>query len=398
MAHTKVSVNRKYYGKVPLDKNGNAVPKNLWPKRRKSSWEVRWYDSEGKRLSKSFKDRKEAYAYSRKIQDKVDIGRADKCSKITLKNFALEHKKLMVGQVAHSTLKDQMRALNLFKEHVGDDVLLEKISPRHAESFVSYRFGEKLAAATVNKDIRTLKSIFNRAINPRGYLTEGTNPFEKIKQRKLADKPPKYVSPEKFAGVYESANNLWWKVFFSVAYTTAGRRDEILNLTWLDIDFENQTVRFSPKEASTRILSWEPKDHESRMIPVPEEIILLLAKLQAESDEGNPYVFIETNRLNHILRRREAGTWESDFELVNNLTRSIQLICKRAEVESFTPHDLRRSCITNWARKLPIQVVQQLAGHSNIATTRKYYLSVQSSDLNSARLIQSEVMSQLTNY
>jgi integrase len=29
--------------------------------------------------------------------------------------------------------------------------------------------------------------------------------------------------------------------------------------------------------------------------------------------------------------------------------------------------------ITNWAQKLPIQVVQQLAGHSDISTTRKYY-------------------------
>ena len=214
----------------------------------------------------------------------------------------------------------------------------------------------------------------------------------------MADKPPKYVSPEKFAGTYEAANNLWWKVFFSVAYTTAGRRDEILNLTWLDIDFENQTVRFSPKEASTRILSCEPKDHESRTIPIPEEIVLLLAKLQAESDEGNPYVFINSKRLDNILHRRKIGIWESDFELINNLTRSIEIICRRANVEVFTPHDLRRSCITNWAKKLPIQTVQHLAGHSNLETTRKYYLSVQNSDLEETRKIQSKVMTQLTNY
>ena len=398
MAHTKVSVNRKYYGKVPLDRTGKPIPKNLWPKRRKSSWEVRWYDSEGKRLSKSFKDRKEAYDHTRQLQEKVNIGKADKCSKITLNNFASEHKRLMVGQVAHSTLKDHMRALSFFREHVGDDVLLEKINPRHAESFVAHRLTLGLASATVNKDIRTLKGIFNRAINPRGYLTEGTNPFEKIKQRKLADKPPKYVSPREFVGVFEAAGNPWWETFFSVAYTTAGRRDEILNLTWADIDFENWTASFSPKKASTKILFWEPKDHESRTIPIPEEIVLILAKLQAESDEGNPYVFLKTPRLNHILHRRKMGTWESDFELINNLTRSIKVICKRAEVEVFTPHDLRRSCITNWAKKLPIQTVQHLAGHSNMETTRKYYLSIQNCDLEEARKIQSNVMTQLTNY
>ena len=398
MAHTKVSVNRKYYGKIPLDRTNKPIPKNLWAKRRKSSWEVRWYDSEGKRLSKSFKDRKEAYDYSRKIQDKVNIGKADKCSKITLKNFALEHKKLMVGQVAHSTLKDQMRTLNLFKEHVGDEVLLEKIYPRYAESFISHRLSEGLSPATVNKDIRTLKSIFNRAINPRGYLAEGTNPFEKIKQRKLADKPPKYVSPDVFIEVFEAANAIWWKAFLSLAYTTAGRRNEILNLTWQDIDFENQTVSFSPKVASAKILYWEPKDHERRIIPISGEVVLLLADLQAESDEGNPYVFIKTKRLNHILHRRKIGTWESDFELINNLIRSIEVICNRADVEVFTPHDLRRSCITNWAKKIPIQTVQKLAGHSNMETTRKYYLSIQEGDLEEARKIQSNIMTQLTNF
>ncbi|HUU15733.1 MAG TPA: hypothetical protein VMW72_01175 [Sedimentisphaerales bacterium] len=33
------------------------------------------------------------------------------------------------------------------------------------------------------------------------------------------------------------------------------------------------------------------------------------------------------------------------------------------------------------ASQLPIRVVQQLAGHSDIAATRKYYLTVQSQDI-----------------
>jgi integrase len=48
-------------------------------------------------------------------------------------------------------------------------------------------------------------------------------------------------------------------------------------------------------------------------------------------------------------------------------------------------HDLRRSTITNWAKELPIQVVQQLAGHSDISTTRKYYLAVQPEDMISGK-------------
>jgi len=398
MAHTKVSINRKWYGKVPQDRSGKPIPRNLWPKRRKYSWEVRWYSSEGKRYSKSFRDRKEAEKHANTVQEKVDRGKCDRPRRITLAEFIVEHSQVMVGQKAHTTLKDHLRALRLFAEHVGWQTMLERVSPRHAESFVAKRLASGLATGTVNKDIRTLRGIFNLAIEPRGYLVEGTNPFAKIKERRIAAKPPKYAPSEDLNKVFEACKNIWWKAFLTLAYTSAGRRDELLNLIWSDIDFENQNVGFFPKKASDTMLAWEPKDHESRVVPIPAEAVQLLANLQTESEEGNPYVFVPTGRWKHILKRRSEGTWQPDYEIINNLTRSMETFCRRASVEYFTPHDLRRSCITNWAKRLPIQTVQYLAGHSNIDTTRKYYLSVQNSDMETAREIQSKLMTSFTNF
>ena len=62
--------------------------------------------------------------------------------------------------------------------------MLSKIKPRHAEAFIAHRLSTVPSVSTVNKDIRTLQRIFNLAIEPRGYLSEGQNPFAKIKQRK----------------------------------------------------------------------------------------------------------------------------------------------------------------------------------------------------------------------
>ncbi len=70
--------------------------------------------------------------------------------------------------------------------------------------------------------------------------------------------------------------------------------------------------------------------------------------------------------------------------MVNNLMRDFNVIRRRANVTECTIHDLKRSAITNWAQKLPIQVVQTLAGHSNITTTRKYYLAVRAEDFAAA--------------
>ena len=50
---------------------------------------------------------------------------------------------------------------------------------------------------------------------------------------------------------------------------------------------------------------------------------------------------------------------------------------------------------TDWAKKLPIQVVQELAGRSDISTTRKYYLSVRSEDLASANKFLNKILAKV---
>jgi integrase len=178
----------------------------------------------------------------------------------------------------------------------------------------------------------------------------------------------------------------------TLAYTSAGRRDELLNLTWADIDFDKQNVSFSPKEDSESLLAWEPKDHEARVVPIPGQVVQLLADMQSRANEMSPYVFISENRLGHILSRRRKGTWKPNLDLVNNIIRDMRITYRRICVENFTLHDLRRSCITNWAQVLPVHVVQKLAGHSDIKTTQQYYLAVRKTDLEKARQFQSRIL------
>ena len=318
--------------------------------------------------------------------------------KITSAQFTDEHSRVMVGRIAYTTLKHQVRMLHMLAKHVGSGRVLGQISPRDAESFVASWVRLGRAVATVNKDLRTLKGVFNLAIEPRGYLEEGCNPFANIRPRRFAPKPPYYVPIEDFEGVFFGASKLWRKALLALAYTSGGRRDELLNLTWSDIDFETQTISFVPKQASEVILAWEPKDHQIREVPIPSETLQLLVNLQLDTEEASPYVFISKAWLLHMLNRRSQGNWEPDSEIIINLIRDLKVMYRHAGANPYTLHDLRRSCITNWSRKLPIQTVQQLAGHSSIETTRKYYLSVQQSDLNMARLVQSKVMTSLTNF
>jgi integrase len=114
--------------------------------------------------------------------------------------------------------------------------------------------------------------------------------------------------------------------------------------------------------------------------------------LQLNAPEGYPYIFITPQRFKVIKTREKLGEWNPRCEAINNVGRDFDVIRRRAGIAKCTLHDLRRSAITNWAKYLPIHVVQQFAGHSNIATTRRYYLSVRSEDITSAGQVINKIM------
>ena len=64
----------------------------------------------------------------------------------------------------------------------------------------------------------------------------------------------------------------------------------------------------------------------------------------------------------------------------------------RTGVGLCTVHDLRRSRIMNWAKALPIHVVQQLAGHSDIRTTQQSCLSSQAEDGAKAQAVKKRLL------
>ena len=382
MATEKIGIYRRWLESVPSE-DGQPVPREQWPQKRRHHWEVRWFGLSGKRYSQSFPTRKEAEQFARQMQEKVNHGKSDKPDKILLKDFIEEHKKLMPGQIAPTSLYEQVRATRLFEKFIGGNIPLQTITPKHAEAFISQRISSGVTTATVNKDILVLKRVFNLAIYPRGYLDEGRNPFARMKQRKKTIAAIRYVSIQEYRKLI-NASNPWWRAIIAIAYGGGLRREEILNLIWQDIDFEKKQIHIQAKSNSSNLLDWEPKDHENRIIPITDQAIKLLTDLFANSIEGHPYVFVSPARLKILKTRKKKNPWDQTPDTVNNIMRQFEGILKKAGIAKCTLHDLRRSAITNWAQHLPIQVVQNLAGHSNITTTRKYYLAVLEEDMTKA--------------
>ena len=212
---------------------------------------------------------------------------------------------------------------------------------------------------------------------------------------KVAPKKPQYCTPEEFLTIYEAISSIYWKSLLTTIYTTGIRLQEALNLTWADIDFQTAKLHITRKAQSDWVQAWQPKDCEMRIVPFPEQVVNILTAWQSIAPEGCPYVFMEHARWNYYRTQVARGEWQSGQDLTNNILRRFKTICRKAGVSLYTIHDLRRSCITNWAKHLPIHVVQQLAGHSDIRTTQKYYLSVHEDDIKKAQRVQAKLLGKI---
>jgi hypothetical protein len=90
---------------------------------------ARWFGTDGNRYSKSCGTRKEAERFTESKQQEVREGKADPPDEISLDGFIAEHGRVMRGQIAPYSLYDQLRALALFKEHIGSRLRLQDIKP-----------------------------------------------------------------------------------------------------------------------------------------------------------------------------------------------------------------------------------------------------------------------------
>ena len=137
MATEKVGVYRKSHGPVPTDKSGMPLPKSAWPRERPFRWAARWYGSDGKRFTKSFKSRKEAERYAETKQAEVRVGKGDQPRAVTLVEFARMYLDLR-GDLARMTKVEHERTLRFLMEFLSGRMIVSKVTSLDARRFVAW--------------------------------------------------------------------------------------------------------------------------------------------------------------------------------------------------------------------------------------------------------------------
>jgi integrase len=275
--------------------------------------------------------------------------------------------------------------------YFGDTTLLRQITAQSAEMFLAElrpKQGDKvLSSWTRSQILRQCKTLFGDA-ESRDFIAR--NPFKKLRGPKTSVTAWYYLDRGEYRKLLDvtpsqARQGLREQALYALCYTAGLRLTEAVAVRWPDIDFETgqvQVVRYAATD------TWPPfdiKDNELRSIPLPQQTIDLLLRVQAEAPDKVPYALMSKRRYERVVAkwqacRAEGRAWFNRDYGNNVLTRFKRRI-RRAGIKTggktLTIHTLRKCCCQNWIQDgQPINVVKMLMGHADIGTTERHYSQV----------------------
>lgn len=200
-----------------------------------------------------------------------------------------------------------------------------------------------ISNTTINRDIEVLRKMFNLAIQ-NNWLSK--NPCKGITKLRQENKIERYLTPDEEIRLINACSGRfeYMKPIIQFALNTGMRKEEILSLTWKCINFENN-----------KITLLDTKNGKKRYIPINSTVRSILK--EAHKQKVCEYVFV-----NPITQKRYC-----------DLKRAFVSLCNKANIENFRFHDLRHTSATRMVGAgVPITMVKDILGHSDIHTTMRY--------------------------
>ena len=321
-------------------------------------WQARYYDSAGKRRTKSLGSKKKLSKRQAKVKcDRLaaqltlnpgiaDIGRPIKLGELLIRYLDSR------TDLRKATLGLHRLTGGYLKEFFGAEIYINRITRamgsnwRAAMAIGKLSFGPKgetMAEASVCIHVRNAKTIFNHAVRDALILL---NSFDRLKGTAAEpDKDWKYVSLEELDKLLDACPNVGWKMLIALCRLAGLRRGEALRLLWSDINWEKHHFTVIAEKTSRR-----------RVVPIGPKLYRLLLDVFDNAEEGQ-------ERICHISRH---GLW-----------RNFQVYRRWAGLEKWKDafKVLRRNCETDWAQRYPQYAVSVWIGH-DIQVSARHYLQV----------------------
>lgn len=258
----------------------------------------------------------------------------------------LEYLELEKG-LAQNTIMAYERDINALLEHFGGEI--ENLTRANISSYIYYLKENKYTATSVARKIASIKGFFRWAC-ANGYFK--TNPTEFLEQQKLPKRLPKVLSVEEINKILEEKLTSVQRVIMELLYGCGLRVSELAQLDITDIDIRAKYLRCLGKGS------------KERLVPLNKNAIKALNNFYPERE----YLLNKYNLETKKLLLHDSGKSFTRQDIYNFIHAQGQKLHK-----SISPHTLRHSFATHLLENgADLRVVQELLGHSDVATTQLY--------------------------
>jgi integrase len=222
---------------------------------------------------------------------------------------------------------------------------LKNVTPLLIEQYKQFRL-TKVKPTTLNIELRTLKAIFNKAVE-WGLIS--ASPMKYVKLLPIPEERINFISVGEFQKIMDTIKLDWLRNFVIISVNTGMRRNELINLQWNDIDFDQGIITISNQDGFTT------KSKRERIIYLNEIVSDLLKRL----DTSTTYVITYPN--GKKLYDNYVSQCFRDAVKSSGVSRKIHL------------HSLRHT-FASWLVQKGVSIfeVSKLLGHSNVSVTEIY--------------------------
>lgn len=200
-------------------------------------------------------------------------------------------------------------------------------------------------AHTANRVFELLRALFNKIIEWK--LFSGDNPCDGIHKFK-EPKRSRFVTGEELPRFFEALAQVEhdaFKAFVLLLLLTGARRENVLSMQWIDIDFD-AALWTVPDELA--------KGGEEMTIPLTD---MAIGVLKQRKNNGSKFVFPADSKTGYITPPKKR--WAT--------------LLKRSELENLRLHDLRRS-MGSWQAMTgsSLVIIGRSLGHKSLEATKVY--------------------------
>lgn len=236
---------------------------------------------------------------------------------------------------------------HIIKNHIipeFGDMYLHQIEPFDIEGWLA-RLKPNYSAATVNKLLAMLKSVFRKAQEWK-FVTE--NPTRGFKLRPSDNRALRYLEPEEYRRLIDAAESEILKAAIALAVGTMLRRENLFGLRWSQVNLKARTITISGELT---------KGKKALVLPIIDPLFRVLQRLPRGLHSD------------HVLINPRTGT-----RFVEGMRKAFKRALVKAGIDpAFRWHDLRHTG-ASWLAQAgcDLYTIQEILGHSSPQMTQRY--------------------------